>query len=53
MSAKPKAVRKKVQESSLLLLKKEAFKRFEQTMSNPPEPNDKLREAAQTKRPWA
>ena len=53
MGAKPKAVKKKVQESSLLVLKKEAFKRFEQTMSNPPEPNEKLRKAAQAKRPWA
>ena len=53
MGVKTKAGKKKVPESSLLVLKKEAFKRFEKTMSNPPEPNDKLRKAAQAKRPWA
>ena len=53
MGAKTKTGKKKVQESSLLILEKEAFARFEKTMSNPPEPNDKLRKAAQAKRPWA
>lgn len=53
MSAKAKTVKKRSQESSLLLLNREAFKRFENTMSAPPEPNEKLKKAAQAKRPWA
>ncbi len=53
MSARPRSSKKQVHERSLLILKAEAFKRFEQTVSSPPEPNEKLKKAAQARRPWA
>lgn len=52
MSAKTKAAKKDIHDNTILILDDASFKRFENSIINPPAPSERLRQAAQAKRPW-